>query len=318
MVAKVARQSVPGLVRSRILTGTEALQTLSEIKQLLESRGLSPNKALGQNFLCDHNLIRRLVDESGVKPGDVVLEVGPGTGALTDELVARGCAVVACELDRGLAALIRERFAERITLVEGDCLAGKHALNPEIVSSIAGRDFTLVANLPYGAASPLMVLLATEFAPGNHRGNAVCLGQYVTIQKEVGQRLRAQPGMEDYGELGVLLQAMCEVRRVAVLPPECFWPRPRVTSEMAAIVPLPRLGKHVRTSDQQRLARLCRLLFGQRRKQIGSILGRAEMGSLGPLPGGVEPTDRAEVLSIEQLEHLAALLEAQGVLPAEQ
>lgn len=293
------------------------MQTLSEIKQLLESRGLSPNKALGQNFLCDHNLIRRLVDESGVKAGDVVLEVGPGTGALTDELVARGCAVIACELDRGLAALIRERFAERITLVEGDCLAGKHALNPEIVAALAGREFTLVANLPYGAASPLMAMLATEFAPGNPHRNPTCLGQFVTIQKEVGQRLRAPSGTEDFGELGVLVQSMCEVKRVAVLPPECFWPRPKVTSEMAAIVPLARLGKPVRTSDPARLARLCRLLFGQRRKQIGSILGRAEMGSLGPLPGGVEPTHRAEVLSIEQLEQLAALLHARGMLPPE-
>ncbi len=85
------------------------MQTLTQIKEMLESRGLSPKRSLGQNFLIDHNLIRKLVDESGVVDGDLVLEVGPGTGTLTEELLARGCEVVACELDDDLAALLEER-----------------------------------------------------------------------------------------------------------------------------------------------------------------------------------------------------------------
>ncbi|HVZ94166.1 MAG TPA: 16S rRNA (adenine(1518)-N(6)/adenine(1519)-N(6))-dimethyltransferase RsmA [Phycisphaerales bacterium] len=281
------------------------MQTLTEIKQLLESHGLAPDKSFGQNFLCDHNLIRRLVDESGVRAGDLVLEIGPGTGALTDELVERGCEVIACEIDRGLAALLRDRFAEKITLVEGDALHGKHELNPEVVAAIGGRSFRLVANLPYGVASPLMVMLATRCAPG---ASPACLGQFVTIQKEVGERLRAKPGTEDYSELSVLVQAMGVVRRVAVLPPECFWPRPKVTSEMVSIVPRSLAGEKAVTSDPARLAAACRLLFGQRRKQIGSILGRETIERLAPLPAGVEPNSRAETLSIEQLEALAVRL----------
>src|SRR6186713_2406397 len=121
------------------------MQTLAQIRELLESRGLAPRKSLGQNFLIDHNLIRKLVDASGAAAGDLVLEVGPGTGALTEELLDRGCRVIACELDRGLAELLRERFAAtagsgRFTLIEGDCLASKRALADELVRpSPAGR-----------------------------------------------------------------------------------------------------------------------------------------------------------------------------------
>lgn len=280
------------------------VQTLTEIKALLESRGLSPRHRLGQNFLCDHNLIRKLVDESGVAEGDLVLEIGPGTGTLTEELLGRGCRVVASELDAGLAALLRDRYAGAIAagtlrLIEGDCLEGKAALNREVVAAVGEGPFRLVANLPYGAASAVMAILAMDFPlPGG------CLGQYVTIQREVGERLRAKPGTKDYGELGVVVQSVCGVRRIALLPPECFWPRPEVTSEMCAIERLPE-GRAL-ASDPRRLSELCRRLFSQRRKQIGTILGRGF-----PLPVGVSLTARPEQLSIEQLERIARGLESQ-------
>ncbi len=260
---------------------------------MLESRGLRPRHALGQNFLADHNLIRKLVDESGVRGGDLVLEIGPGTGTLTDELLGRGCRVVACELDPDLAQLNRERLGANpsFTLVEGDCLDGKQALNPAVVAALGGEAFRLVANLPYGAASTVMAILAMDFER--------CLGQYVTIQREVGERLRAAPGTKDYGELGVVVQSVCAVRRIAALPPECFWPRPEVTSEMCALT---RLAANARkTSDPRRLSAMCRRLFTQRRKQIGTTLGRDF-----PFPEGIAPTRRPEELTVEQLEALAA------------
>lgn len=274
------------------------MQSLSDIKELLDSYGLRPSRSLGQNFLIDASHVMRLVEASGVRAGDVVLEVGPGTGVLTDVLLERGCRVVACELDRGLAALLRDRYAahaERgvFTLIEGDCLSSKHALNPAIIEAIGAREFRLVANLPYGAASPLMILLATEFAG--------CVGQFVTIQREVAERLRAEPGTRDYGEMGVLVQAMCEVKRIASLPPGCFWPSPKVTSEMVAVTPRVK----PLTDDAAYLSRLCRMLFTQRRKQVGTILAREAPELLSRLPEGVDRTKRPEELTVTQLVEMS-------------
>lgn len=266
---------------------------------MLDAHGLAPKKSLGQNFLIDRNLGKKLVDEADVGAGDLVLEVGPGAGALTELLLERGCTVVACEMDRGLADLLRERFAERFperfTLIEGDCLAGKRTLNPAIVEALGGRLFTMVANLPYNAASPLMAVLLTDFP--------ACRAQYVTIQKEVGERLAAKPGGKEYGPLTVLAQALATVRRVAVLPPECFWPRPGVTS---AMVELRRLDAP-RTNDPHALGALCHELFSRRRKQIGSILGRDVA-----LPSGVTHDMRPEQMTVDQFCALSEMWRGSG------
>ncbi|MCE7973364.1 MAG: ribosomal RNA small subunit methyltransferase A [Leptolyngbya sp. PLA1] len=269
--------------RSSILPS--AVQTLAEIKELLASAGLSPRHAFGQNFLIDHNLIRRLVDASGVAAGDTVLEIGPGTGTLTDELLDRGCRVVAGEIDRGLCALLRERYAGRtFTLIEGDCLASKHALNPELLAALGPGQFRLVANLPYGAATPVMLSLLADVP--------ACTGLFVTIQREVADRLMARPSTKDYGTISVVAQAVAEVRMVATLPPECFWPRPDVTS---AMVRMTRLAAPL-TARPRALADFCQSLFEKRRKQLGAVLGRDH-----PWPAGVLPTDRAEALSVTTL-----------------
>ncbi|MFI4854351.1 MAG: 16S rRNA (adenine(1518)-N(6)/adenine(1519)-N(6))-dimethyltransferase RsmA [Phycisphaerales bacterium JB065] len=271
------------------------MQTLAEIRSLLDSYGLAPKKSLGQNFLIDHNLIRMLVETSGVQSGDFVLEIGPGTGTLTEELLARGCRVIACELDDGLAGLLSNRFAEaatdgRFTLIHADCLERKSAMNPRLREALGDAEFRLVANLPYGAASPLMVMLARDER---------CLGQYVTVQKEVAERVRAQSGTRDYSELSVLVQVCAVPKRIATLRPECFWPRPKVVSEMLAIEPRP---VEERPSDQQyeALARVCRSLFTQRRKQIGAILGRSR-----EFPPGIAADSRPEQLDIEDFRRLA-------------
>ncbi|MFG0259192.1 MAG: 16S rRNA (adenine(1518)-N(6)/adenine(1519)-N(6))-dimethyltransferase RsmA [Phycisphaerales bacterium JB041] len=261
-------------------------QSLAEIKSLLESRGLSPRKRFGQNFLIDHNLVRKLADESGVGNGDLVLEVGPGTGTLTEELLERGCRVIACELDRGLAGLLRERLGsnEHFTLIEGDCLAQKREVSADIVGALAGRPFTLVANLPYGAATPLMLALLTS--------HPECRGMYVTIQKEVGERLAAGAGHQAYGGISVAAQTLARVRPIAKLPPECFWPRPEITSVMVAIER--RDGHGI--GDPVGFGGFCQRVFAQRRKQLGSVLGRDFAW-----PGGIEPTARAEALTPEQI-----------------
>lgn len=260
------------------------MQTLSEIRALLESRGLRPKHRFGQNFLHDKNQLARLVRAAEVSPGDVALEVGPGTGTLTETLLDAGAEVIACEIDRDLAALLRDRLGERITLIEGDCLDGKHALNPAILEAIGGRAFKLIANLPYQAASPLMMNLAVDVPH--------CRGQFITIQKEVADRLLASPGSKQYGPLGIVLQVTSTLERIATLSPGCFWPAPQVTSAMIAIRP----RETPLVQDVRAFSAFISRLFQQRRKQLGATLREVRA-----FPDQIDPTSRPEQLSIDQL-----------------
>ncbi|MEN0019480.1 MAG: 16S rRNA (adenine(1518)-N(6)/adenine(1519)-N(6))-dimethyltransferase RsmA [Planctomycetota bacterium] len=273
------------------------MQTLTEIRELLAERGLQPKKALGQNFLTDHNLITKLVDASDVGAGDVVLEVGPGTGTLTEALLERGCRVVACELDRELADLLRDRLGsnDRFTLIEGDCLEDKRHVSARALEALGDGEFSLVDNLPYHAATPLMLSLM-----GDHPG---CRGLWVTIPRVVADRRRAQPGSKAYGSVSVVAALVAEVRVLAKPPPECFWPRPEVTSAMVEL----RRRDEPGTADARGLAELCQRLFSARRKQLGSVLAGV-IGRDVDLPAGVEPRMRAEQLQPEQFESIRRLM----------
>jgi 16S rRNA (adenine1518-N6/adenine1519-N6)-dimethyltransferase len=268
-------------------------QTLAAIKAALAARGLHPKKRFGQNFLHDHQKLQRILDAAAVGAGDVVLEVGAGTGALTDQLLAAGAHVVAVEIDRDLAPILHERYANesRLTLVLDDVLSGKHELNPAVTSALdaaraaAGASAVkLVANLPYNVASPLLVNL---FLHRPELTRAV-----VMVQREVADRLAAGPGGKDYGPLGILIQALATVERVTTLPPGCFWPQPGVDS---AVILIARRDRPL-TDQPDRLADLLHTLFSKRRKQLGSILGRDT-----PWPPGIDPQARPEQLTLDQL-----------------
>ncbi len=302
------------------------MQSLSQIKSLLDSRGLAPKRSLGQNFLVDHNLLRKLIDAAGVQPADLILEVGPGTGVLTEELLARvGDAgrVIACELDDSLAAMLRERaaarefsHADRLTVIHADCLESKGQLSvplrtaltafrpnaecltpnakPLIPTPLAPRTasnspphFRLVANLPYGCATPLIITLLLQYP--------ACSTLAVTIQNEVADRLLAPPRTPDRGMLSVIAQAFAHVERVATLPRECFWPRPDVTSAMVLL----RRHPTPPVTDPLAFAEFCKRLFAQRRKQLGGVLGRHTQW-----PGGTSAQSRAEELSLPQILEL--------------
>ena len=276
-------------------------QTLNDIKKLLADHGLVPKKKFGQNFLHDGNHMGKIMAAADLSPGDVVLEVGPGTGALTERLVDAGAKVVAVEIDRDMAPILRGRLGDRVTLHLGDALDGKHAINPEVVALLASAGptggmpappFKLIANLPYHIASPLLANLALD-----HPAMSAAV---VMIQKEVADRLTAAPGTKAYGPLGILLQAVFEVSRVGVLKPGCFYPPPTIDS---AVVALHRRPEPV-CDDPHAFSKLLHTLFSKRRKQLGAILGR------GPevlLPDGVEPTMRPEMLTLEQLCELSVL-----------
>lgn len=271
-------------------------QTLSDIKQLLSSAGLHPKHKFGQNYLHDGNHMARMMEAAAIGPGDTVLEVGPGTGALTERLLDTGAAVIAVEIDADFEQLLTDRIRQthgphaRFELLITDILAGKHALAPAAIDAVGAGPFKLIANLPYQIASPLLANLVQDHPDMT---DAV-----VMIQKEVADRLASPPGSKAYGALGILVQAMCEVTRVGVLAPGCFWPAPKVAS---AVVHLKRRATPL-TDDPKALSALLQKLFTQRRKQLGKILGRDTK-----LPDGVTGSMRPEMLSVEQLVELAAI-----------
>ncbi|MFK7789452.1 MAG: 16S rRNA (adenine(1518)-N(6)/adenine(1519)-N(6))-dimethyltransferase RsmA [Phycisphaeraceae bacterium] len=267
-------------------------QTLTEIKQLLADHGLRPKKKFGQNFLHDGNHMAKIMDAARLTPGDVVLEVGPGTGALTERLVEAGAEVVAVEIDRDMEPILQTRLGDKITLHVGDALDGKHAINSEVLGLLGERPFKLIANLPYNIASPLMANLAID-----HLNMSAMV---VMIQKEVADRLLSPPGTKAYGPLGVLMQALFEVERVGVLKPGCFYPPPSIDS---AVVALHRRAVPI-CEDAKALGTLLHKLFSKRRKQLGSSLGRDVK-----LPEGAEITMRPEQLSVEQLCEMARTID---------
>src|SRR5436190_5610630 len=218
-------------------------QTKHEIQALLAGAGTEPRHRFGQNFMVDQNLVRLVADAGNIAPGDLVIEVGPGTGTLTEEILSRGAQVVAVEIDRDLAGVLRERFAEndRFALIEGDALAGKHQLNSELVAAIwrngkalspqpspgvpgegAGgtASVKLVANLPYNIASPLVIELLTA---------GVDLLAFV-VQKEVADRLRATESSDACGPLSVMAQLLSNVEQLRTLTPTALWPAPKYES----------------------------------------------------------------------------------------
>lgn len=275
------------------------VQTLTEIRAMLDAHGLHPKHRFGQNFLHDHNQLRKIIEAADITAGDVVLEVGPGTGALSEWLLEAGAHVVAVEIDADLQPVLEDRlssrFGERFVLCMTDVLASKHELSPVVLDALRSMGggtmppFKLIANLPYNVASPLLLNLACD-VPQMSRA-------VVMIQREVADRLIADPGSKTYGPLGIMLQVTCVTDIVSTLPPECFWPRPKVASAVVRIV---RREKPL-TDDLPRFSRVVHEVFAQRRKQIGSLLGRDRHW-----PAGIEPNMRAETLTVEQLIELAA------------
>jgi 16S rRNA (adenine1518-N6/adenine1519-N6)-dimethyltransferase len=245
---------------------TMAGQTKSEIRSLLAGAGLAPRHRYGQNFLIDLNLMRKLVAAAEVHAEDVILEVGPGTGSLTEILLDHGARVVAVEIDRGLQALLRDRLGEhkRLTLVQADVLASKHEINPLVLKLVIGKEpgpsgaRKLVANLPYQVATPLMLELLHTTPPFER---LTC-----TVQKEVGQRLAAEPRSPDYGPISVIAQTLAEIELIAILPPSAFWPRPKVESLMLTLRPRPR--EQIDVTDVADFVSFVQRGFAQRRKML--------------------------------------------------
>jgi len=249
---------------------------LTEVREFLGQLELRPSKALGQNFLIDGNILRIIVEQADIRRDEVVLEVGPGLGALTEELLGRAQHVVAVEKDRRLCVHLRERFPE-LELVEGDA------------TEVEWPAFDkLVANLPYSVSTPLLER-AVEAASKPRR-------LVVMLQREVAQRLAAVPRTKDYGALTVLTQLWYDVHIAHIVSRRCFFPVPGVDS---AIVVLLRRDPRVPLAVNAPFREVVRAGFSHRRKMLGKLLA-----DFGPVD---EQTARrrAEELSLEEWIALA-------------
>jgi 16S rRNA (adenine1518-N6/adenine1519-N6)-dimethyltransferase len=265
-------------------------QTKSQIQALLASVETEPRHRFGQNFMIDQNLVRIVAAAGEITAGDVVIEVGPGTGTLTEELLASPAdRVVAVEIDRDLAGMLRDRYADhpRFQLIEGDALSGKHELNPELMRVIADRGHQkvkLIANLPYNIASPLVIELLLA---------GVDLLVF-TVQKEVADRLRATMG-EDYGPLSVMAQMLSEVQVLRTLPPQAFWPAPKIDSALVRLI-----GKNQLGTDGPQFGRFVQKIFSFRRKTLRKAMSMAGLDTDAILNATkVDGTKRSEEIPAE-------------------
>jgi 16S rRNA (adenine1518-N6/adenine1519-N6)-dimethyltransferase len=247
-----------------------ARQTRTHIGDLLARHGLRPRHDLGQNFLIDLNLLDFLVAQAEVGPSDLILEVGSGTGSLTAALAAQAGAVISVEVDAQMQRLTAEAVEgfSNVTLLGCDVLKNKNHFSPEVLDALdrglgdSGLQLKLVANLPYGVATPVISNLVAGAHPWER--------MVVTIQYELAQRMAAKESTADYSALSVWLQSQCRLEVLKRLPPDVFWPRPKVASAMIRIDPDPALRSRI--ANREFLHQFLRGVFQQRRKVLRNVL----------------------------------------------
>lgn len=276
---------------------------LAPLREVIRAHGLAAKKSLGQNFLLDLNLTRRIARIAAPLAGRTVVEVGPGPGGLTRALFLEGAGrVVAVERDeRCLAALaeIAERYPGRLAIHSGDA---READWPRLLSLAEGDKAIIAANLPYAVATLLLIgwLESEPWPPWFDR-------MVLMFQKEVAERIVAAPGSKAYGRLAVIAQWRCEARLVLTLRPEAFTPPPKVSSAVVELVP--RAQPSPRCSVLA-LGKVTAAAFGQRRKML-----RVSLKQLTAFPelllkeAGIEPELRAEALSVADFARLTAVYE---------
>ena len=272
---------------------------LPPLRDVIRAAGLSAKKSLGQNFLLDLNLTRRIARAAGPLEGVTVVEVGPGPGGLTRALLLEGAEkVIAIERDeRCLPALaeIAAAYPGRLEVVGGD------ARDIDYAALSRSKPARLVANLPYSVGTPLLVgWLKTEpWPPWFDR-------LVLMFQREVADRIVAAPGSKDYGRLAVLTQWRTAPRILFSLPPDAFTPKPKVASAVVALVPRERAEP---SCDVRQLERVTAAAFGQRRKMLRASLRQLTPDAEALLEGlGLDPKARAENLQIGDFCRIANAL----------
>jgi len=279
-----------------------AIDTLPPLREVIRRYGLAAKKSLGQNFLLDLNLTARIARAAGPLEQVTVVEVGPGPGGLTRALLAQGARrVIAVERDeRAVAALaeVAAHYPGRLNVIAGD------ALGFEPVPELNGEPARVVANLPYNIATPLLIrwLLAEPWPPWYD-------SLVLMFQREVAERIVAQPGSKTYGRLSVLTAWRAESRILFDIAPSAFVPPPKVTSSLVQLVP----RRAPLGCDRRMLERVTEAAFGQRRKMLRQSLRSLRVDPAALLAeAGIEATERAEQISVEGFVALARAFQRTG------
>jgi len=294
---------------------SDSRQTATYLSKRLTAAGLRPVSRFGQNFLIDLNLVDLIARSAELRKTDVVLEIGTGVGSLTTRLSDQAGAVLTVEIDNNLHRLATEELAGRpnVRLIHGDALRNKNSLRSDLMEQIReameriGPEarFLLVANLPYNVATPIISNLLHETPHPD--------AMVVTIQKELADRMIAEPGTKDYGALSIWIQSVCRAEIVRILSPKVFWPRPKVHSAILKLESIP--GVREQFADLKHFHQTVRALFFHRRKFLRSVVASATKQTLTKEQVdevlkslGYDETSRAENLSVPQIQSLAEAL----------
>jgi len=258
--------------------------------RLLDERGLSPSRALGQNFVADPNTVRKIARLAQVGPGDVAIEIGPGLGSLTLALVETGAEVVAVEIDRHLIDPL-----EAVLEGTGARVIHADALSVDFAELLGDRSAALVANLPYNVSVPVVMRILEEFPQ--------ITSMVIMVQREVGERLVAPAGSEAYGAVSVKVAYFAHGSVVGRVPASVFVPKPNVESVLVRLVrhepPLSCVGVQPTV-----LFGLIKQAFSQRRKMLRSTL-RGQLNEQGFLDANIDGQRRAESLTLDEFASLA-------------
>jgi 16S rRNA (adenine1518-N6/adenine1519-N6)-dimethyltransferase len=279
---------------------------VSKLRRQLKDFNIRPQKSLGQNFVVDSQVIRRIVECARLEPQDIVVEVGAGMGALTEALAQAAAKVYALEIDRRILEFLREKYGDGdpvVEIVPGDALEFDFAA----LGSRWGRKLKVVANLPYEISSPMIFCLLEN---RKHLSSWVLM-----MQREVAQRIVARRGTKEYGPLGIWSRLYTRPEIVFFIPPGAFYPRPKVDSAVVRFEVLPEPS--VEIEDERVFRKVIRSAFGYRRKTLANALQR---GGFAFLPKekisqalqdlGIDPEARGEVLSLEHFSSLARAISA--------
>lgn len=279
---------------------------LPPLRDVIARHDLDAKKALGQHFLLDLNITRKIARAAAAGPSDLIVEVGPGPGGLTRALLETGAEIIAIERDtRCIGALeeLRTTFPDRLTLIEDD------ALGIDERELAQNREIKIVANLPYNISTELLI----KWLRANQVGRAPLWSvMALMFQKEVADRILASPGSKTYGRLSVIAQAASVPSRAFDLPARAFTPPPKVDSSVVVFHPRPD-----KLHDIRALETLTQAAFGQRRKMLRSSL-KAVFGDRTPAvltAAQIPETARAEDLTVDEFVSLAQILNAPKASP---